>query len=148
MTLTSISGCGTPASPGHLTRCQSTAATSVITSLREDEETERCHGYQRNLLNLSTRPKNRTTVGVSIHMSEPSCHDGPAWPCIEISEQKRPLGKGAASLHTRRGLLALMAIMAHFFGKPSPKTASPANERAYRTSCRQKNPNPPPKMIK
>jgi hypothetical protein len=38
-------------------------------------------GYQRNLLPLSTRPKNRTTVGVSIHLSGPSCHDGPAWPC-------------------------------------------------------------------
>ena len=56
-------------------------ATSVITSLRDDQETERCNGYQRNLLNLSTRPKNRTTVGLSIHMSAPSCHDGPAWPC-------------------------------------------------------------------
>jgi hypothetical protein len=35
-----------------------------ITSLRDDEVTERRHGYQRILLPLSlwTRPKNRTTV--------------------------------------------------------------------------------------
>ena len=36
---------------------------------------------QINFLPLSTRSKNRTTVEVSIHMSEPSCHDGSVWPC-------------------------------------------------------------------
>lgn len=63
--------------------------------LRAHESVERAHpganatnglvmgapGYQKNLLPLSTRPKNRTTVEVSIHTSAPSCHDGPAWPC-------------------------------------------------------------------
>jgi hypothetical protein len=29
----------------------------------------------------STRRKNHTNVGASIHMSAPFCHDGPAWPC-------------------------------------------------------------------
>jgi hypothetical protein len=32
--------------------------------LRHDEETARCHGYQRNPLPLSTPSKNRTTVKV------------------------------------------------------------------------------------
>jgi hypothetical protein len=36
---------------------------------------------QKNLLPLSTGPKNRTSVGVSIKISAPSYHDGPAWPC-------------------------------------------------------------------
>jgi len=39
-------------------------ATSAITSLRHDEETARCHGYQRNPLTLSTPAKNRTTVKI------------------------------------------------------------------------------------
>ena len=30
---------------------------------------------------VSTRRKNHTNVGASIHMSAPFCHDGPAWPC-------------------------------------------------------------------
>jgi len=38
-------------------------------------------GYQINLLPLSTRPQSRTTVGVDIHISAPSWHDGPAWRC-------------------------------------------------------------------
>src|ERR1700742_1219742 len=38
-------------------------------------------GYQINLLPLSTRPENRTNVELRIHLSAPSCHDGPAWPC-------------------------------------------------------------------
>jgi hypothetical protein len=38
--------------------------TSAITSSRHDEETARCHGYQRNPLPLSTPSKNRTTVKV------------------------------------------------------------------------------------
>jgi hypothetical protein len=32
---------------------ESKAATTAITSLRDDEEKARCHGYQRNLLPLS-----------------------------------------------------------------------------------------------
>jgi hypothetical protein len=35
-----------------------------ITSLRDDEETAACRGYQRNLLTLSTPSKNRTIVEV------------------------------------------------------------------------------------
>jgi hypothetical protein len=38
-------------------------------------------GYQINFLSLSTRPKNRITLEVSIYMSGLSCHDGPVWPC-------------------------------------------------------------------
>jgi len=52
--------------------------------------------YQINVLLLSTRPKNRTTVGVSIHMSVPSCHDGAAWPCAGVlclSICRQPPGK-------------------------------------------------------
>ena len=52
--------------------------------------------YQINVLLLSTRPKNRTTVGVSIHMSVPSCHDGAAWPCagaLRLCICRQPPGK-------------------------------------------------------
>jgi hypothetical protein len=41
-------------------------AWNIVVSLRDDEETQRSHGYQRNLLNLSTPPKNRATVRLSI----------------------------------------------------------------------------------
>jgi hypothetical protein len=44
-------------------------------------KSEHCFAYQINLLPLSTQPQNRTTVGVSIHISAPSCRDGPAWLC-------------------------------------------------------------------
>jgi hypothetical protein len=43
---------------------ESKAAATAITSLRDDEETAACRGYQRNLLTLSTRSKSRTIVGV------------------------------------------------------------------------------------
>jgi hypothetical protein len=35
--------------------------------LPDDAEIQRSHGYQRNLLSLSTPPENRTTVEASIH---------------------------------------------------------------------------------
>jgi hypothetical protein len=41
---------------------ESKAATTAFTSLRDDEETAACRGYQRNPLTLSTRSRNRTNV--------------------------------------------------------------------------------------
>ena len=117
-----------------------------------DEETERCHGYQRNLLNLSTRSKNRTDVRVSStlqhrlasggdaanetrHRSgaqglprsrrslyETRCRrkQGNVLP-VEIHLSKFWSGtvtdqeRESAGRHMRRRLLALIALIAHFF---------------------------------
>ncbi len=46
--------------------------------------TEHYLGYQRNLITPSTRPKNRTTVGIATTISA-VLHDGSAWLCTAQS---------------------------------------------------------------
>ena len=62
-------------------------ATSAITSLRDDDLTERRHGYPNNFFLLWTRRKNRTTVEVRIHKSAPSSRR----PCLALHRSAPPV---------------------------------------------------------
>jgi hypothetical protein len=72
-------------------------ATSAITSLRDDEVTERCHGYQKYFFSLWTRPPNRTTLEAGIRTSARSSRQ----PCSTLHRcappVQRPLTTGNSS---------------------------------------------------
>jgi hypothetical protein len=72
-------------------------ATSAITSLRDDEVTERCHGYQNYFFSLRTRPPNRTTLEAGIQTSARSSRQ----PCLALHRcappVQRPLTTGNSS---------------------------------------------------
>src|ERR1700692_1314155 len=61
-------------------------ATSAITSLRDDEVTER-HGYQNYFFSLWTRPLNRTTLEARIHTSARSSRQ----PCLTLHRCAPPV---------------------------------------------------------
>src|ERR1700738_3431125 len=62
-------------------------ATSAMTSLRDDEVTERCHGYQNYLFSLWTRPPNRTTLEARIQTSARSSRQ----PCLTLHRCALPV---------------------------------------------------------
>jgi hypothetical protein len=49
----------------------------------DDKQQSTTLGYEINLLTLSTKPKNRTTVGVATTISA-VLRDGPAWLCTGL----------------------------------------------------------------
>jgi hypothetical protein len=60
---------------------------SATTSLRDDEVTERCHGYQNYFFSLWTRPPNRTTLEAGIHTSARSSRQ----PCLTLHRCAPPV---------------------------------------------------------